>query len=138
MTINKSQFVTNVAAGLSEDGHVAQLQFVRASGVSAYIQFPAAETASLLLSIEKALGEVFSLQRSLLKGQDPRTFFTIGAKRVSAIQGAVSTDGIPVLSIVLEQGVRLDLSLEGISIPELIEWLVGLNEASTQSPTSRS
>lgn len=117
------QFVQSIGAALSEDGRTAQLQVLRANGQTAYLDFPAEATASILLTIEQALAKVFELQRARLAGHDPRTFYALGAKRAKSFQGAVATDGTPVLSIVLDSGLRMDIALPETAIPELIKWL---------------
>jgi hypothetical protein len=124
--IDPTQLVKSTSAALSLDGHIAELQFVRGNGKTARIHFPMDQAGSIILSIEEALGQLFDAQREMLKGQDPRAFFPLSVKRVSKVQGAVSAEGTPVLSLVLSTGVRLDLSLDQTTIPDLIAWLEDL------------
>jgi hypothetical protein len=135
MTVDPGQFVQAVSAALSQDSTVAQIEFRRANGQSAYIPFPVAAAGSMFLNIERALGQLFEMQRAALRGQDPRTFFAIGAKKVAAIQGAVA-QGKPVISFVLESKIRLDLALEQTQVRELVEWLEELERGldKPQSP----
>jgi hypothetical protein len=123
------QFVTAVSASLSTDGDVAQLQFRRANGKIAYIDFPTAAAGPMMLNIEQAMGTLFEMQRARVHGEDPRGVFAIGAKKVAKIQGAISVDGQPVLSLLLESKMRLDFALPQGALRELIEWLEELEAA---------
>lgn len=134
MTADLSQFLETVGASLSQDGQIAELQFKRKNGQVAHIQFPAAAAASIVLNIEGALGTIFEKQRAMLKGEDPRTFFGLGAKQVASIQGAVAK-GVPVVSFVLKSNLRLDFALDRKLIRELIVWLQEL-ETSLDKPAA--
>jgi hypothetical protein len=120
--VDSGMLVSAVGAALSEDGKIAQLQFQRENGKIAYIDFLAAGAGPMLLNIEEALAKVFEMQRARLKGQDPRTFFAVGSKRVKALKPAIAA-GHPILSLELESGMRLDFALPENSLPELIGWL---------------
>jgi hypothetical protein len=135
--VDPTQFVTAVAAKLSPDGKTSVLVFKLANGKENYVQFPTGESASLMLNLEQALGTLFEQQRKLLKGADPRELFAVGAKRVSKIQGAVSTTGDPVVSFVLDTGVRLDFALGQTALPELIAWLKELEAVAKEKPSAR-
>jgi hypothetical protein len=120
---NPALFVKAVGGGMSADGNVFMLQFMQANGRPVSISFPAAAASSLMLDTEKALGLLFQQQRQILGGQDPRTFFPMGAKRAKTIQGAIGHDGTLVLSLVLATDMRLDLSMPLDAIPGLIGLL---------------
>jgi hypothetical protein len=75
------------------------------------------------------------MQRALLKGNDPRLFFQVGMKRVTKVQGAIGDDGTPLLSFVLQSGMRIDLGMPKDAIPNLISWLREL-EALRREPGS--
>jgi hypothetical protein len=130
-----TKFVKAVGGGMSDDGHTFMLQFGLANGSATAITFPAAAASSLMLDTEKALGSLQRRQRAMLKGEDPRIFFPIGAKRAKTFQGAISHDGRPVLSLLLETDLRLDISVDPAQIPALIEFLRDL--LTTQRKASR-
>jgi hypothetical protein len=117
-----SQFVEAVGASLSADGTVSELRFSRKNKSVIPIEFPTAAAASVLFNIEQALGRLFELQRAMLKGQDPRTFFSLGTKHVVKVQGAIA-QGMAIVSFVLKSNVRLDFALDRTRVRELIEWL---------------
>jgi hypothetical protein len=133
--VTSGQLIHSVGASLSEDGQLAELQFVRANGQIAYIQFPAAMAGPMFVNIEEALAKVFEMQRALLKGNDPRLFFQVGMKRVTKVHGAIGDDGTPLLSFVLQSGMRIDLGMPKDAIPNLISWLREL-EALRREPGS--
>jgi hypothetical protein len=133
MTTDQSMFLTAVNARLSSDGAVAQLEFLRANGKSAYVDFPAAATGTVLLNIEQALGRLFEMQRAALRGQDPRAFFAIGAKHVEKIQGAVA-QGKAVVSFALKSNVRLDFALDRTQVRGLIDWLQEVEKGLDRPP----
>jgi len=135
LMVDPTQFVTAVGASLSPDGKTSVLQFKLANGKTAHVLFPTEGASSIMLNIERALGTLYEKQRKLLKGEDPRAFFAIGAKRVSKIQGAVATTGDPVVSFVLDSGVRLDFALGQAAIPELIAWLEELETVAKAKPS---
>jgi len=137
MKPNASQFVEAVASRLSPDGQTTELGFLLKDGSITSVQFPAPAAASIMLNIEQALGTLFEQQRAMLKGRDPRTFFTLGAKQVVKVQGAVA-QGHPVVSFVLKSNVRLDFLLEPSAVPELIEWLRGLETRSHKPPDAHN
>jgi hypothetical protein len=134
-TVVEGEFVQTIAGALSVDGQIGVVRIVRANGQIVDLPFPMEEAAGILLNIERVLGVLFEQQRVLLKGEDPRKFFRVGSKQVTKFQGAADRDGNPVLSVVLDTGVRLDFSLKGMSIPDLIAWLKTLDEAGQISPS---
>jgi hypothetical protein len=131
--VDSNQFVMSVGATLSPDGQVAQINVARANGETVELPFPVAAAGSIVLTIEEALGTMFERQRSRLKGQDPQAVYPIGAKKIQKIQGSIAQGGIPVLSLALVTGLRLDFSLDQTAIPDLIGWLQGL-EAARKTP----
>jgi hypothetical protein len=137
MPFDPGTFLEAIGAALSEDGQVAELRLVRKNGTADHVRFPAAAAASVMLNIEQAIGTLFEKQRAMLAGQDPRTFFAIGAKHVVAIQGAVA-QGAPVVSFVLKSGVRMDFRLEQEAIRDLISWLQELEAVSQKPPAARN
>jgi len=135
MTVDPSRFLDAVNARLSDDGTVAQLEFLRADRTSSFVEFNAAAASSVMLNIEQALGRVFEMQRAALKGQDPRTFYAIGVKHVVNIQGSIAQNHA-VVSFVLKSNVRLDFGLDRTKVRELIVWLQEL-EAGLDRPPER-
>jgi len=129
-----SDLLKSVAVALLNDGRIAELQFKLTSGAVIPVRFKAEHTSSVMLNLEQKLGEVFEKQSELLKGQDPRTMFPVAAKTVEKLQGAIATDGRPVLSMALQSGVRLDFALDQNAIPDLIDWLRELEAAGHQPP----
>jgi hypothetical protein len=133
---DQSEFVQAVRAALSSDGTVAQLEFTRANGTQADVQFPMALTTDVVLNIEKALGILFEKQRERLEGLDPRGFYPLKPKHVASFQGAVA-DGVPILSFVLEGNLRLDIALDGVKLGKLIAWLQEIAaDAGKESPSN--
>ncbi len=118
-------FLKAVAAGLSEDGRTAQLQFLLDDDSTVTVPFPSHHAATAMLEIQSALGTVFEQQRALIKGQDPRTIFAIQPMHPEAIQGG-AVQGLPVLSFVLSSKVRLDFALPQNKLRDLIVLLEGL------------
>ena len=133
--IEPKLFVKAVGGGISDDGNALALTFTLANGTKVPISFPAVSASSLMLDMEKVLGLLFEQQRKILKGGDPRTFFPMGAKRAKTIQGAIGHNGQPVLSLVLETGLRLDIGLPQGAIPDLIRFLQDLETARQKGPS---
>jgi len=127
--LDPSQLVTAFAFGASEDGRVVQVECRRRNGKVAYLQFEFEDLAAFVLNLEKAMGEAFKLQQAAVAGSDPKLFYPSRARRVTELKGTVAADGTPVLVISLGQGMDLDLSLNSLSIPELIRLLQSLEDA---------
>lgn len=135
--VGEGDFIQGMTGGLSADGGVGVIAITRANGQTVHLPFATESAGNLLLTVEQVLGALFQQQRSMLKGQDPRGFFRVGARQVSRLQGATNPEGTPVLSIVLPTGVRLDFSLRGAPIRELIDWLEELEAAGQKRPAAR-
>jgi len=133
--IDQSQLLQSVKASLSEDGQTSELQFLRKNGKTAHVQFSTANAAGVMLNIEMALGSLLESQKQMLKGRDPRAFFAMAPKHVTKLQGGMA-QGLPVLSLVLETGLRLDFRLPAEQIRELIEWLETLEDQSRKPQTA--
>lgn len=103
--VDKSKFLIGINAHFSADGAVAKLEFLRADGKSAYVDFPTAAAGKVMLDIEETLGRI---QRAALKGDDPRAVFDIGTKHVEKVHGTVAL-GKAIVSFVLNSGVRVGL-----------------------------
>src|SRR5579863_5866119 len=111
MAIDPGQYVKEFGAAISQDGLVSELQIKRANGSVAHLQFPTENAGALMMSVEQSIATLFEAQRKILGGKDPRTSFPMAAKRIAKFQGAASTDGTPIMSLVLESGLRLDFAL---------------------------
>jgi hypothetical protein len=135
--VDQTKLLAAVGASLSADGQVSELQFVRTDGSTAYIQFPIAASAGVLLSIEQALGQLFEKQQAMLKGKDLRTFLEIKTKRVASVQGAV-VQNVPVVSFTLHSNLRVDLALDPTLVRELAEWLRRLEASLDEPPPVRN
>jgi hypothetical protein len=134
---DEEQFLKAVGASLSADGQIAELQFMRADGSTAYVHFPVTATGGLLMNIEHALGQLSEKQQAVLEDKDPRTFIKMNAKRVATIQGVVAQD-VPIVSFTLPSNVRINLALDRKQIRELAEWLLGLEASLDQPPPARN
>ena len=130
MAIDPGEFLKEFGAAITKDGRVAELQIKRANGSVAHLRFPTENAGAVMVSIEQALATLFEAQRKMLGGDDPRNHFPMAAKRVAKFQGAASSDGTPMMSLVLESGLRLDFALSQTIIGGLIEWLQRLEAAS--------
>src|SRR4051812_6890138 len=115
-------FVNSVAASLSDDGRTALLEFQLEDGNTVPVSFPTERTCPLLLDMQHVLGTLFTQQRELLKGLDPRLYLPIFPMDVEEIQGG-AVQGKPVLSLLLRSKLRLDVGLERSVIRDLIAWL---------------
>ena len=127
-------FVKTIGGGMSDDGRTFTLQFDLANGMPVNISFPAVAAAAIFMGIQQQIGRLFEHQRTLLKGQDPRTFFPVGALKAEKIQGMFSHDGRPLVSVTLEGGLRLDFPVTREAILDLIAFLMELKEGSRTPP----
>jgi hypothetical protein len=129
-------FVEDIAGGMSADGRLFRLRFILADGQQIPVIFPSERAAAIVTTIAQVVGEQFNRQRDLLKGHDPRAFFPVGAFRTSKIEGGITQEGRPVLSVSLESGLRLDIQIERSTIPELIAILQDIEGTRVEEPRS--
>ncbi len=130
MAADTGQYVNEFTAAISKDGNISELQVKRANGSVAHLQFPTEHAGAVMMGIEQAIATLFEAQRKMLGGNDPRTHFPMAAKRITKFQGAMATDGTPLMSLVLDTGFRLDFVLPPAVIHDLIDWLQRLEAAS--------
>lgn len=135
--VDPPQFLKAFGAALSGDGRVAELQCARVDGRVVRLHFRPEEAGAMLLGIEGALAKVAAAHRKLLQGLDPRNVFPVTAKSVSRIQGGIASDGTPIVSLLLNDGLRLDFSLGRAPLSDLIAWLKSLETASRAGPGLR-
>lgn len=135
--VDPSQFLNAFGAALSGDGRVAELQCARVDGCVIRLHFRPEEAGAVLLGIEAALAKVAAAQRMLLQGSDPRDAFPVTAKSVTRLQGGIASDGTPIVSLVLSDGLRLDFSLGRVPLSGMIAWLKTLETASRIGPGLR-
>ena len=132
-----TQFVRKLGLSLTEDGRAVGLEFVRENGTVAHLQFRYEDLPNLALHIEDAMGKAHYQQVASLKGADPRLIYQVRPRKVTSIQGGTATGGIPVVTVVLDTGLRLDLALDKTLLAELIPWLKRLLEDSRQAATPK-
>lgn len=135
--VDSHQFLKAFGAALSGDGRVAELQCVRVDDRIVRLHFPPEEAGAMLLGIEGALAKVAAAHRKLLQGLDPRNVFPVTAKSVSRIQGGIASNGTPIISLMLNDGLRLDFSLGQVPLSGLIAWLRTLETARRAGPGLR-
>jgi hypothetical protein len=128
-----TQFVKKLGLSLTADGRTVGLQFVRENGTVAHLQFKYEDLPNVALHIENAMGKAYDRQVANLKGVDPRRMYQVKPRKVREIQGGTATGGIPVITVVLDTGLRLDLALDQTSLSELIPWLKKLLENSREA-----
>lgn len=123
--------MAGVGAVLSEDGKVTQLQFVRASGPTTYINVAAGQEASLVLKVEQALGSISSGHKSATGAPGTSTSFR-NARHVSGVE-VKSALGVPVLSLILSTGLRMDFALNRNALRDVIACLQQLEGGASRS-----
>ncbi len=130
--------VAKVAPGCSTDGQEITLTVVDAAGSAVTIAADAKHANDLYLALEEAAYMAREHQRASIKGLDPRAFFPVNVKTVTALGGAVSTDGTPVLDIEINGKMRMSLALKPDDLRALIEWLERLEGDSQAEPSKPS
>jgi hypothetical protein len=137
MAADTGQYVNEFTAAISKDGLVSELQVKRANGSVAHLQFPTETAGAVMMGMEQAIATLFEAQRKMIGGKDPRTYFPMAAKRIAKFQAAAATDGTPIMSLILDSGLRLDFVVPQAVIHDLIEWLQRLEVASRMRPAAQ-
>lgn len=120
--------VKQVGSRTSPDGREIILKFLDGAGGQVEVSAATNEIPAIVEGIERQMGNALELQRRVFKGVDPRLTDSVRARSVEKIQGAVSTEGVPVLSIETKTGMRLDLALDRSHIEGLLEFFEALRD----------
>jgi hypothetical protein len=128
---DRSTFLDQIGFGFAEDGTFVELHLIRKNGKTAYVPIEFGDLANVVLRIEQAAGQAWELQKKALS-VDPRLVHPITVSLVDSLQGAYSTSGEPIITVVLKTGLRIDLGMPWEDIPPLIEWLEELTASRLQ------
>jgi hypothetical protein len=121
--VDRSTFLDQIGFGFAEDGRIVELHLIRKNGKTAYVPVEFGDLSNVVLRIQQAVGQAWELQKQALGGVDPRLVHPITVSLVDSLQGAYSTSGEPIMTVVLKTGLRIDLEVQLEDIPALIEWL---------------
>ena len=121
--VDRSTFLDQIGFGFAEDGRIVELHLIRKNGKTAYVPVEFDDLSNVVLRIQQAVGQAWELQKQTLGGVDPRLVHPITVSLVDSLQGAYSTSGEPIMTVVLKTGLRIDLGVQLEDIPALIEWL---------------
>ena len=121
--VDRSTLLDQIGFGFSEDGKVVELRLIRKNGKTAYVPVEFSDLSNLVLRLQQAAGQAWELQRQVLGSVDPRLVHPITVSVVDSLQGAYSKSGDPIMTVVLQTGLRIDLGVPLDDIPALIEWL---------------
>lgn len=124
-----NHLLDKIGFGITKDGKVVDLRFVRKNGTAAYVQCEYGNLSVVRMRVEQAAAEAYQLQKAATAGADPETFAPLTTSVVDKMRGMYSREGKPVIMFVLKSGMRQALSVPEDDIPELIAWLEELNEA---------
>jgi hypothetical protein len=130
--VDRSKFLDQIGFGFPEDGKVVELRLIRKNGKVALVPVEFGDLSNLVLRIQQAAGQAWDLQTQALGGVDPRLVHPITVSVVDSLQGAYSTTGEPMMTVVLKSGLRIDLGLPLEDIPALIESLEQLTASRLQ------
>jgi len=120
--------------GLSKDGRLFQVTFIRVDGTEHEIIIPFDNLADFIGLFESTSAEALRLQSAALHGQDRRLFYPIKKRTITSIGGSVTSDGIPILTLVIDNRIQQDIALPPGQIPELIAWLRQLEQDAKNHP----
>jgi hypothetical protein len=129
--VDRSTFLDQLGFGFAEDGTFVELHLIRKNGKAAYVPVEFGDLANVVLRIEQAAAQAWKLQEQALS-VDPRLVHPITTSLVDSLQGASSTSGEPIITVVLKTGLRIDLGVPWEDIPALIEWLEELTASRLQ------
>ena len=129
---DRSTFLDQIGYGFAEDGRVVELHLIRKNGKTAYVPVEFGDLSNVVLRIQQAAGQAWELQKQALGGVDPRLMHPITASVVDSLQGAYSTAGDPIITVVLKTGLRINLELPLEDIPAVVESLEELTASRLQ------
>jgi hypothetical protein len=136
--VDRSKFLDQIGFGFPEDGKVVEVRLIRKNGKVALVPVEFGDLSNLVLRIQQAAGQAWDLQTQALGGVDPRLVHPITASVVDSLQGAHSTSGEPIMSVVLRTGLRIELKVPLDDIPALIEWLEELQASPLKGEQRRN
>lgn len=126
--------IKSIASRHTQDGSTSEIIFKDEDGTESAVRLRGNQWPNFISGVLREMGVAQKIQTDSLKGADRRGFWLTNAPRVLSFRGAVTRDGVPVLTLVLGEHTELDLSLSEISIPALIEWLSDLEEERQATP----
>jgi hypothetical protein len=127
--VDRSTFLDQMGFGFAEEGKIVELHLIRKNGEIAYVPVEFDDLSNVVLRIQQAAGQAWELQKQALGGVDPRLVHPITVSMVDSLQGAYSTSGEPIMTVVLKTGLRIDLQVPLEDFPALVEWLEELTES---------
>ena len=127
--LDRSTFLDQMGFGFAEEGKIVELHLIRKNGEIAYVPVEFDDLSNVVLRIQQAAGQAWELQKQALGGIDPRLVHPITVSMVDSLQGAYSTSGEPIMTVVLKTGLRIDLQVPLEDFPALVEWLEELTES---------
>ena len=129
---DRSTFLDQIGYGFAEDGRVVELHLIRKNGKTAYVRVEFGDLSNVVIRIQQAAGQAWELQKQALGGVDPRLMHPITVSVVDSLQGAYSTAGDPIITVVLKTGLRINLELPLEDIPAVVESLEELTASRLQ------
>lgn len=72
---------------------------------------------------------MLDLQRKSLKGRDRRTLYPVKARRLTKFGGGVSDEGVPILTLGINDSLELDLAIPTDRVSELAQWFASLAQS---------
>jgi hypothetical protein len=130
--VDRSTFLDQIGFGFAEDGRVVELHLIRKNGKTAYVPVEFGDLSNVVIRIQQAAGQAWELQKQALGGVDPRLMHPITVSVVDSLQGAYSTAGDPIITVVLKTGLRINLELPLEDIPAVVESLEELTASRLQ------
>jgi hypothetical protein len=129
---DRNTFLDQIGFCFAEDGRIVELRLIRKNGQPAYVPVEFGDLSNLVLRIQQAAGQAWELQKQALGGVDPHVVHPITVSVVDSLQGAYSTAGDAILTVVLKTGLRINLGLPLEDIPALVESLEELTASHLQ------
>jgi hypothetical protein len=132
------RILSSYSGGLSDDGRLFMITFNRTDGTKHEIIIPFDSLADMIGLLEATSGKAIERQEATLRGQDRRAFYPVKKRKLTKIGGGVSPDGIPILTLGIDQTIQMDFALPAEQIQELIEYLQQLDRDAKSLPKGRS
>ena len=104
--VDRSTLLDQIGFGFAEDGRVVELRLIRKNGKIDYVPVEFSDLSNLVLRLQQAAGQAWELQRQVLGSVDPRLVHPITVSVVDSLQGAYSKSGDPIMTVVLQTGLR--------------------------------
>jgi hypothetical protein len=134
---NDRRVVSRYKCDVAQNGRFVMLTFYTAGGESHEIIIPFDALTDHILMLDGTSKKMLELQNASLGGADRRTIYPVKARRLTKFGGGVSSEGMPILTLGINDSLELDVTIPIETVSELSDWFASLAQTASRNSTPR-